>query len=142
MRIRFALALVCAALPALAQSSTATSESQATPPPPPSHVAVDDAPAVEVASPTRAPAAVVATDGIYGGLAGVLVGGGVTLIDQGNHWDRNLMVGAGVGLVAGVAYGIYEVVSAPHPSGLRAAADRNPAESNLGFALPVAGTKF
>jgi hypothetical protein len=149
MRIRFAIALVCAALPAIAQTTTTVTTDpppEAAPPPPPrTRVSVDtDTTTVETRPSRRAPVAVVASDALYGGLAGLLVGGGVTLIDQGNHWDRDLMIGAGAGIIAGAVYGIYEVASASSSSNavLRAAADRNPAASNLGFAVPVGGHRF
>lgn len=139
---------VCGALPAVAQTTTTTvttqPQQQAAPPPPPNtRVAVDSDAAIETRAPQRAPVAVVATDAVYGGLAGLLVGSGVTLIDQGSHWQRDLMVGAGIGIIAGAAYGIYEVASASSPGPVvRAAADRNPAESSLGFALPAGSGSF
>jgi hypothetical protein len=58
----------------------------------------------------RAPMAIIATDALYGGLAGVLVGGGIALLDDGNHWQRDLMVGAGAGILAGVGVGIAQAV--------------------------------
>lgn len=56
------------------------------------------------------PLATVATDAAYGGVAGLLVGGGVALIEQGDHWGRDLMVGAGLGLVVGAAIGAVHAV--------------------------------
>jgi hypothetical protein len=52
------------------------------------------------------PLATVATDAAWGGLAGLIVGFGVTLIDEFDHWDRDLMVGAGIGVLAGAAVGV------------------------------------
>jgi hypothetical protein len=52
------------------------------------------------------PFATVATDAAWGGLAGLLVGFGVTLVNEFDHWDRDLMVGAGVGVLAGAAVGV------------------------------------
>lgn len=111
-------------------------------PPPRTRVAVDPEPVVETRTSSRAPVAVVATDALYGGLAGVLVGGGVTLIDQGNHWQRDLMLGTGIGILAGAAFGIYEVANQSSNTVVRAAADRNPAESNLGTALSMTTKRF
>ena len=46
----------------------------------------------------------VATDAFYGGIAGLAVGAGVALIGQdSDHWPRDLMVGAGAGLLVGGA---------------------------------------
>lgn len=74
----------------------------------------------------RAPMATIATDALYGGVAGVLVGGGIALLSDGDHWQRDLMIGAGVGILAGVGVGIVQVVSeSSGSSGARAAADQN-----------------
>lgn len=58
------------------------------------------------------PLAIVAMDAAYGGVAGLLVGGGVALVQEGDDWGRDLMVGAGIGLivgaVVGVAHAVYE----------------------------------
>lgn len=51
------------------------------------------------------PVATVATDAAWGGLAGLLVGFGVTLVNQFDHWDRDMMVGAGAGVLVGAAVG-------------------------------------
>jgi len=69
-----------------------------------------DEPVVVEEEHRRAPMAVVATDALYGGLAGVLVGGGVALLDNGDHWQRDLMIGAGAGILAGVGVGIAQVL--------------------------------
>ena len=67
-------------------------------------------PAVVVEEHHRAPMAIVATDALYGGIAGVLVGGGIALLDNGDHWQRDLMIGAGAGILAGVGVGIVQAV--------------------------------
>jgi hypothetical protein len=116
------------------------------PPPPPSssrtQVRVDDEPPSVISAPTgRSAAAIIATDALYGGIAGGLIGGGITLIDQGNNWARNLMVGAGVGILAGAAYGVYESATQPPPR--RAVVDADPGASNVnGPALALATGKF
>ena len=48
-------------------------------------------------------------DGFYGGLAGALVGAAVLLFDLDDAEDHldYLAIGAGVGVIAGTAYGIY-----------------------------------
>jgi hypothetical protein len=57
----------------------------------------------------RNPGAVIATDALYGGLAGLAVGAGVALIANDGNWGRDLAVGAGVGLIAGGIYGAVDV---------------------------------
>src|SRR5512140_2019003 len=102
------------------------------PPPPPSsrtQVRVDEDTGVVSAPSGRSAVAIIATDALYGGVAGGLIGGGVTLIDQGNNWARNLMVGAGIGILAGAAYGVYE--SATQPAPRRAVVDADPGVSNV-----------
>ncbi len=56
--------------------------------------------------PVRNPIATVATDAAWGGLAGLVIGFGVTLVNQFDHWDRDLMVGAGAGVLVGAAVGV------------------------------------
>jgi hypothetical protein len=80
------------------------------PPPATTRVRTYDEPVVVEEEHRRAPMAVVATDALYGGLAGVLVGGGVALLDNGDHWQRDLMIGAGAGILAGVGVGIAQAV--------------------------------
>jgi len=89
----------------------------------------------------RSAVAIIATDALYGGVAGTLIGGGVTLIDQGNNWARNLMIGAGIGILAGAGYGVYESATQPPPR--RAYAERDPGESNVnGFAVTAMSGRF
>lgn len=144
----------------LAQTTTTVTTEKQTPPPPPStqvvvnpnetppppprtQVNVDTPTAVETTPSGRSAAAIVATDALYGGIAGTLVGGGITLIDQGNHWERDLMMGAGIGILAGAAFGVYEAATQPAPRVVRAAADPNPAQSNVsGTTLVAAAGRF
>ena len=99
------------------------------PPPPRTTVSGDDVSGVAAAPTGRSAVAIIATDALYGGVAGAVIGSGITLIDQGNNWARNLMVGAGVGILGGAAYGVYESANQPPPR--RAVADNNPAASNV-----------
>jgi hypothetical protein len=96
-----------------------------------SHTRVsDDATTVETTPRGRTTAVIVATDALYGGIAGLLVGGGITLVNQGSNWQRNLMIGAGVGILAGAAFGVYEAATQNDSTVVRrAAADPNPAAS-------------
>ena len=80
------------------------------PPPATTRVRTYDSPVV-VEEHRRAPMAIIATDALYGGVAGVLVGGGIALLTDGDHWQRDLMIGAGVGILAGVGVGIVQAVS-------------------------------
>jgi hypothetical protein len=59
----------------------------------------------------RSPGAVIATDALYGGLAGLAIGGGVALITSDRNWGRDLAIGAGIGLVAGGVYGAVDAAS-------------------------------
>ena len=135
-----ALALVCTALPAFAQTTTTTTNqpqqpaaqppppttttttTQQQPPPPSSSTQVvvnpgdpgyapppprttvrsdEDVGGVTTAPSGRSAVAIIATDALYGGVAGAVVGAGITLIDNGNNWARHLMLGAGIGILAG-----------------------------------------
>lgn len=78
-------------------------------PPPPGGGSGDDA-GVTARRHERSPLATVALDAGYGGIAGLLVGGGVTLVQQGDHWGRDLSVGAGIGLIVGAAVGVAHAV--------------------------------
>jgi len=60
----------------------------------------------------RNPAAIIATDALYGGLAGLAIGAGVALIENDHNWQRDLSVGAGVGLLVGAAFGAVDAASA------------------------------
>jgi hypothetical protein len=142
-------------------TTTVTTQSQPQPPPssttvvvnpndpgyvpPPTTTTVttgDDITGVSAPPPSgRSAVAIIATDALYGGIAGGVIGGGITLIDQGNNWARNLMLGAGIGVLAGAGYGVYEAATQPPPR--RSYADRDPAASNVnGFAFPAASGRF
>ena len=111
------------------------------PPPATTRVRVEDDNGVAAAPTGRSAVAIIATDGLYGGVAGALIGGGITLIDQGNNWARNIMVGAGIGILAGAAYGVYESANQPAPR--RAVVDANPGRSNAnGPALTLVAGNF
>ena len=118
------------------------------PPPPSSRVQVDTGAApttsVEAVPNGRSSAVIIATDALYGGFTGTLIGGAVTLIDQGNNWQRDLMVGAGVGILAGAAFGVYEAATQPPTRVVtHAAADRDGASSDSdGVTLMAAGGRF
>lgn len=111
------------------------------PPPPRTTVRVEDDTGVVTAPSGRSAVAIIATDAIYGGVAGGVIGGGITLIDQGDHWARNLMVGAGIGILAGAAYGVYESATQAPPR--RAVVDADPGTSNVnGAAFTAMSGRF
>ena len=89
--------------------------------------------------PHRPAMATIATDALYGGIAGVLIGGGVALISSdSSHWARDLTVGAGAGLLVGGAIGVVEAVSDANDRPARRAAadvrtDGGSAPSGLAF---------
>jgi len=110
------------------------------PPPPPRGTVSSDEVSGVTAPSGRSAVAIIAQDSLYGGVAGALIGAGVTLIDNGNNWARNLMVGGGIGILAGAAYGVYESATQSPPR--RAVADVDHAASDRGFAMSVASGRF
>ena len=88
------------------------------------------------------PLQIVAVDALYGGLIGTVIGGGITLIEQGNNWQRNLAVGAGVGILAGVAFGAYDASTRYNSVVTRADADPVPGTSNGARQFAALGGKF
>jgi hypothetical protein len=167
---RLLFALTAIALPAFAQTTT-TVQTQQQPPPPPSttvttqtnppppsttvnvnpndpnapppRVRVDTATGVETVPVNgRSTAAIIATDALYGGFTGALIGGAVTLIDSGNNWQRDLMVGAGIGILVGAAFGIYDSTTQPKVV-THAVSDRNNAASDpSGMQLAAVAGRF
>jgi hypothetical protein len=76
--------------------------------------------------PHRPAMVVIATDALYGGIAGLAVGAGIALIaNDSTHWPRDLTVGAGAGLIAGGALGAVEAIAdaSDHSPARRAEAD-------------------
>jgi hypothetical protein len=60
----------------------------------------------------RSPGRIIATDALYGGIAGLAIGGGVALLQNDGNWGRDLAIGAGVGLIAGGIFGAIDAASA------------------------------
>jgi hypothetical protein len=79
-----------------------------------SRVSVDDTTSVQTAPSGR----------------GTAVGGGITLLSQGDHWQRDLMIGTGVGILIGAAFGIYEVASQNNASTTVRRAEADPGSGN------------
>ena len=61
---------------------------------------------------TRTPGAVILRDARYGGLAGLAIGGGIALLNNGDNWQRDLAIGAGAGLLVGAIFGAVDAASA------------------------------
>jgi hypothetical protein len=59
----------------------------------------------------RSPAGIIFQDALYGGIAGLAIGGGVALISQDGNWGRDLAMGAGVGLLIGGIFGAVDAAS-------------------------------
>lgn len=59
----------------------------------------------------RSPGAVILNDALYGGVAGLAIGGAVALISQDGNWGRDLAVGAGIGLLVGGIFGAVDAAS-------------------------------
>lgn len=74
----------------------------------------------------RNPAAIIAQDALYGGLAGLAIGAGVALISNDGNWGRDLAIGAGAGLLIGGVYGAVDAA---------ANADRAPVGFNNAYHL-------
>lgn len=99
------------ALLALALAGPALADSIGTP----LHQSEPGPPLVIHQTDARSPLEIVAIDAAYGGLAGALVGTGVSLIEQGHFW-RDLTVGAGAGILAGAVAGGFEAYAAGQSS--------------------------
>jgi hypothetical protein len=59
----------------------------------------------------RSVASVIATDALYGGIAGLAIGGGVALLSNDGNWARDLAVGAGAGLIIGGIFGAVDAAT-------------------------------
>lgn len=59
----------------------------------------------------RSAASVIATDALYGGLAGLAIGGGVALLNNDGNWGRDLAIGAGAGLIIGGIFGAVDAAA-------------------------------
>ena len=59
----------------------------------------------------RSAVGVIATDALYGGLAGLAIGGGVALLQNDGNWGRDLAIGAGAGLIIGGVFGAVDAAS-------------------------------
>lgn len=85
----------------------------------------------------RETAAIIATDALYGGVAGLAIGAGIALIEGGNNWGRDLSIGAGAGLLVGAVIGAVDAASQDRI----AAVDVRERSTPLGPSLRT-GTRF
>jgi len=72
----------------------------------------------------RSAMSVIAQDALYGGIAGLAVGGAVALLNGGDNWGRDLAIGAGAGLLIGGVFGAVDAA---------ANADRAPVRLNNAY---------
>ena len=95
---------------------------------------------VEYTSPHRSAGGVIVADAIGGGLVGGLVGGGVAAyhnyVDKTGwgDWQRDVLVGAGIGLGIGLILGVADAASYSDRGPTGALVDRR----DSGFVPPVA----
>jgi hypothetical protein len=63
----------------------------------------------------RSATTVIASDALYGGIAGLAIGAGVALLNNdfsnGGNWGRDLAIGAGAGLIIGGLFGVVDAAS-------------------------------
>jgi len=59
----------------------------------------------------RTAMSVIAQDALYGGIAGLAVGGAVALLNGGDNWGRDLAIGAGAGLLIGGILGAVDAAA-------------------------------
>jgi hypothetical protein len=90
----------------------------------------------------RSPVAVIARDALYGGLAGLAIGGGVALLSGGDNVGRDLAIGAGAGLIVGAIFGAVDAASADRYMAVadssareRAFRSQNVQSTSLGYGL-------
>jgi hypothetical protein len=93
----------------------------------------------------RSPAGVIVRDAIGGAAAGALVGGGVAAYrnfvqNEGwGNWQRDVLIGAGIGLGVGLVLGIADAASADRTF-MGPVADQR--RAGFSSAVPVYGAKF
>ena len=59
----------------------------------------------------RSAMSIIAQDALYGGIAGLAIGGGVALLNNDGNWGRDLAIGAGAGLLIGGIFGAVDAAS-------------------------------
>jgi hypothetical protein len=93
----------------------------------------------------RSPAGVILTDAVGGAAVGALVGGGVAAYrsfvkDEGwGNWQRDVLVGAGIGLGVGLILGVADAATADRAF-TGPVADKR--ETGFSRSVPVYGARF
>jgi hypothetical protein len=59
----------------------------------------------------RSAVSIIATDALYGGIAGLAIGAGVALLSNDGNWGRDLAIGAGAGLIVGGIFGAVDAAT-------------------------------
>ncbi len=102
---------------------------------------------VEVQTPHRNAAGVIVGDAIGGAVVGAAVGGGVALYNyetSSNHdwgnWQRDLAVGAGIGLAAGLVFGAIDAAGSADRAPVGPLSDQR--QTGFGAYTPVYGMRF
>ena len=130
---------------ALALPARAASNAQHNPTLVPSHQTLADQ-VVEVQT-RPSPVGIVARDALGGAVLGAAVGGGVALYNRyvsdsksWGDWQRDLAIGAGIGLAVGLIFGAVDAASNADRAFMGPVAD----ERRVGFGSPMAnyGSKF
>jgi hypothetical protein len=100
---------------------------------------------VEVQTTGRSTGGIIVGDMLGGAVAGTAVGGGVVLYNRyvtsnGNwdNWQRNLAIGAGIGLAAGLVFGIVDAASSSNDHVTTTRAVSATEQREVGFAPPLA----
>lgn len=92
----------------------------------------------------RSSGGIVVADALGGAVVGGLVGGGVAAYrnyvnnDGWGNWQRDVLVGAGIGLGVGLIIGVADVASSPDRTYVGPAADQR----QTGFGSPMAARAF
>jgi hypothetical protein len=94
----------------------------------------------------RSPGSVIVTDAIGGAALGALVGGGVAayrnfIANEGwGNWQRDVLIGAGIGLGVGLIVGIADAASSSDRTFTGPVADRR--QTGFDSPVPVYGARF
>ena len=94
----------------------------------------------------RSAGAVIATDAIGGAALGALAGGGVAAYrnyvnnDGWGNWQRDVLIGAGIGLGVGLIIGVADVASSSNRTFTGPVADQR--QTGFSSSVPVYGARF
>jgi hypothetical protein len=94
----------------------------------------------------RSAGSVIVTDAIGGAVLGALAGGGVAAYrnfvnnDGWGNWQRDVLIGAGIGLGIGLIVGVADVASSSNRTFTGPVADRR--DTGFNSSMPVYGSRF